>query len=204
MKKFFKSLIPPPKWRVPVIIVLGALTGVALYALIESKAWSYMSDDPKACTNCHVMTPEYVTWSNSSHRERAVCNDCHVPHESVFKKYAFKAKDGLYHSYVFTSHTEPQVIRMKEAGQEVVQSNCIRCHEKTVATGSLSAKVSDLAVHNTDRKCWTCHREVPHGRVHSLSAVKYYGKFTDKDQQTIPDWMFAADSTSKEKSSPSK
>ena len=86
MKRFLRILIPPKEWLVPVIILVGAMTGLTLYAMIESKAISYLSDDPKTCANCHVMTPQYTTWQNSSHREWASCNDCHVPQDNFFKK----------------------------------------------------------------------------------------------------------------------
>ncbi|NOR28433.1 MAG: cytochrome c nitrite reductase small subunit, partial [Lutibacter sp.] len=136
-----------------------------------------------------VMTPQYTTWQKSSHREWASCNDCHVPQDNVFKKYLFKAKDGLYHASVFTMRGEPEVIRMKEAGVEVVQNNCIRCHEDQVTDARLSASVEDHFENRTDRKCWTCHQEVPHGSVHSLSSVKYYGKIPEEHQETVPEWL---------------
>ena len=41
------------------------------------------------------MTPQYATWSHSTHREHAHCNDCHVPHNNILNKYYFKAKDGM-------------------------------------------------------------------------------------------------------------
>lgn len=189
MKRLFRFLLPPKEWVVPVIILMGAITGLSMYAMIESKAVSYLSDDPKTCANCHVMTPQYTTWQNSSHREWATCNDCHVPQDNFFKKYLFKAKDGLYHASVFTTRGEPEVIRMKEAGVEVVQSNCIRCHENQVTDAALTATVKDHKALRTTRKCWECHQEVPHGSVHSLSSVKYYGKIPEEHQETVPDWL---------------
>lgn len=189
MSKLLNFLIPPKQWQVPVIIILGALIGLILYAAIESKAVSYLSDDPKTCANCHVMTPQYATWQNSSHREWASCNDCHVPHDNVFKKYAFKAKDGLYHASVFTSRGEPEVIKMKEAGTKVVQNNCIRCHKDQVTDAKLSVTVKDHVKGRTERKCWECHKEVPHGSIHSLSSVKYYGKIPSEHQETVPKWL---------------
>ncbi len=176
-------------WQLPVIILTGGIIGLSLYAAIESRAVSYLSDDPKTCANCHVMTPQYTTWRNSSHREVANCNDCHVPHDNVVKKYLFKAKDGLYHASVFTSRNEPEVIRMKEAGIEVVQNNCIRCHENQVTDGKLASQVPNHFNSRTERKCWECHQEVPHGSVHSLSSIKYYGKIPLEHQETIPEWI---------------
>jgi len=189
MTKLARILIPPKEWRLPVIILLGAICGLGFYAMVESKAISYLSDDPKTCANCHVMTPQYATWQKSSHREWASCNDCHVPQDNVFKKYFFKAKDGLYHASVFLTRGEPEVIRMHEAGDKVVQSNCIRCHQDQVTDARLSASVDNHLENRTDRKCWTCHKEVPHGSIHSLSSVKYYGKIDKEHQETVPDWL---------------
>ena len=189
MKKLVRFLIPPKEWRLPVIILLGAICGLGMYAMVESKAVSYLSDDPKTCANCHVMTPQYTTWETSSHREWASCNDCHVPQDNVFKKYLFKAKDGLYHASVFTTRGEPEVIKMKEAGNEVVQNNCIRCHQDQVTDARLAGMMESHFEDRTERKCWTCHQEVPHGSIHSLSSVKYYGKIEEEHNETVPAWL---------------
>ncbi|AZQ64646.1 cytochrome c nitrite reductase small subunit [Flammeovirga pectinis] len=167
----FKKLIPPKQWQPVVAALIGAIVGLAIYTAYNARVGSYLSDDPTTCVNCHVMTPEFESWKHSSHREVATCNDCHVPHTSVFAKYGFKAKDGLYHSYVYTTRSEPQVIRMHEAGQEVVQANCIRCHGDQVTDAKTVAMVPDNYKHRTERQCWECHRETPHGRVKSLSSV---------------------------------
>jgi nitrite reductase (cytochrome c-552) len=108
---------------------MGIFVGLAIYIVRISKAHSYLSNDPKACVNCHIMAPQYATWGHSSHREWASCNDCHVPHGNVFETYYFKAKDGLRHATYFTLRLEPQVIQIKSAGIRVVQENCMRCHD---------------------------------------------------------------------------
>ena len=51
MKKLYRLLIPPAQWRLPVLILMGAWIGLILYALIESKAVSYLSENPKTETN---------------------------------------------------------------------------------------------------------------------------------------------------------
>jgi cytochrome c nitrite reductase small subunit len=167
----FRKLTPPPRWVFPVIILLGIFFGLGGYTFYISRAPSYLSDKPETCVNCHIMTPQYATWFHSSHRERAHCNDCHVPHNNAANKYYFKAKDGLRHATMFTLRKEPQVIFIKDEGKEVVQQNCIRCHEDLLDDHKLLAKTTQFAHHRTDRKCWECHRELPHGRVNSLSSV---------------------------------
>ena len=72
---------------------------------------------------------------------------------------------------MFTLRKEPEVIKIKEAGIEVVQDNCKRCHIKLNEIVSLGEFTFE-DVHTGDGKlCWDCHREVPHGRVHSLSST---------------------------------
>ena len=185
-------LMPPKKWRVPVIVLLGTIVGLGFFILDQSKAMSYLGDDPKTCINCHVMTAEYVTWDHSSHGEVTTCNDCHVPHDNVLRKYAFKAKDGLYHATVFTLRMEPEAIIMHEPGQKVVQENCIRCHSNQVTDAKSSSWVADHTANRTDRTCWECHREVPHGRVRSLSSVGYMVEpLPERVQQEkiVPEWI---------------
>ena len=177
------------KWRIPIWLYVmgGLLGGILAFNIYISKAWSYLSDDPKACVNCHIMAPQYATWNHSSHRERATCNDCHVPHDNVFRKYFFKAKDGARHATMFTLHMEPQVIFIHEAGQEVVKENCIRCHGDLLTDSKLSTQTAFQVHSKTDRNCWECHRETPHGRVNSLSSVP--NARVPLPESPVPDWL---------------
>jgi cytochrome c nitrite reductase small subunit len=184
-------LVRPWKWLA--VGTSGLAFGLGLLNFRLSEAPSYLSDKPEVCINCHIMRPQFATWRASSHHTVATCNDCHVPQDNFVRKYLFKGSDGLRHSVIFTLHTEPQVIRIHEAGAKVVQENCIRCHGQIVdATpmGKLAftthdnprpASASPLfpappmprgASHaDPKRKCIDCHRETPHGLVDSLSSA---------------------------------
>lgn len=191
MKNPFSKLIdrlePPRVWRWPVIVVLGIVTGLALYTLHISRAPSYLSDRPETCTNCHIMAPQYATWSHSSHREWAHCNDCHVPHNNVISKYYFKAADGLRHATIFTLRREPQVIQIRHAGVGVVQQNCIRCHDQLLHGFKYFAGESRQYHESTKRLCRDCHREVPHGRVNSLTSTPWAR--VPLPGSPVPDWF---------------
>jgi cytochrome c nitrite reductase small subunit len=154
-----------PAWRLPGLAMLGIVAGMGLFVFHISRAGSYLSDSPETCMNCHVMATQYVTWQHSSHAQVATCNDCHVPHDTLFRQYAFKARDGLWHATVFTMRWEPQVIRLSSGAVPVVENNCRRCHAQVIQDVSLSTHAEG------DRRCWDCHREVPHGTVRSLSAT---------------------------------
>lgn len=187
---------PSKKWEVPAVIVFASMIGLGIFTLKVSNATSYLSDDPQTCVNCHVMTPHYMTWNKSSHREIAHCNDCHVPHDNVANKYFFKAKDGLYHAYVFTTRQEPQVIKAKPASVAVIQNNCVRCHMDQVTDPKASTFVANHIQNRTDRTCWECHNEVPHGKVKSLASVGYQiepiKEYSDNNKGIIPAWLKSA------------
>ncbi|MAT38618.1 MAG: cytochrome c nitrite reductase small subunit [Ectothiorhodospiraceae bacterium] len=184
---WFASVIPPPRWRVPVIFALGALIGLGGVVFYVSNAVSYLSDEPEACVNCHVMTPEYASWQRGSHGRVATCNDCHVPHTNPVATYLFKASDGMRHATIFTLRNEPQVITMHEAGQAVVQQNCIRCHQHQVGMTSAQFVTKHDAEHGEGKLCWDCHRHTPHGRVHSLASTPH-ARVPSLGLVT-PDWM---------------
>lgn len=187
VKTFLHGLIPPERWRVPVIVALGVLFGLAILIFHISNASSYLSNDPRACINCHVMTAQYASWERSSHARVTVCNDCHVPHDNFIRTYAFKASDGMRHATMFTFRLEPQVIRIKEAGRNVVQENCIRCHYRIINTTYIVNVSGDMASHGGGKLCWECHRETPHGRVSSLSSFPY--AMVPKLSPVIPEWL---------------
>ena len=58
------KILPPPHWRLPVLITLAVFLGIGLYLLNIYRALSYLSDSPETCINCHVMNPEYATESD--------------------------------------------------------------------------------------------------------------------------------------------
>lgn len=173
LTNIIRWVLPPRRWRLPVIIMMGILLGIGGYAFYISNAASYLSDDPATCVNCHVMAPHYTTWFHSSHREHATCNDCHVPHDNLLKHYYFKAQDGMRHAWIFTLRDEPFVIRMHEQGQRAVQQNCLRCHDYTNHQVKIADATVDKAKAGENRLCWDCHREVPHGAVTSPASVPY-------------------------------
>ncbi len=151
----------PRRLQVGIYSLVGIAIGAAILLVRIANATSYLSDDPLTCINCHAMTDAYASWQRGSHGRVAVCVDCHVPHSNVVAKYAFKSRDGMRHSYVFTMRTEPQVLELSAGAVPVVQANCVRCHGQQLAM----IRLADA----TERRCWDCHQNI-HGEVRSLSA----------------------------------
>jgi cytochrome c nitrite reductase small subunit len=140
--------------KIAVFVALAVLLGVGIFTFIYARGGSYFSDDPKACTNCHIMNDVYHSWSRSSHQTVATCNACHVPH-GFSSKWLSKARNGFNHSVAFTLQNFPEPIRITEINRQILQTNCIDCH---------STIVSEI-VHeaNFERHCFDCHRGVGHG-----------------------------------------
>jgi len=153
-----------PQLRIPALILLGVFCGTGLLLAHIARVSSYLDDSPETCMNCHVMTDSYVSHRNSSHGRDVSCTDCHLPHTSLVREYAFKAVDGLKHAYAFTLKSDSQTMKLSSFAAPVVQENCMRCHE-----GRMS-EVSAASYEESGVKCWHCHRDVVHGNVRSLSA----------------------------------
>ncbi len=186
MKRILRHI--PGKMILPFFVMGGIIAGLGAYTVYMSRAHSYLSDDPSACVNCHIMTPYYQSWAHSSHSQWANCNDCHVPHNNIFAKYGFKALDGLYHSAVFTARAEPQVIRPRESSDNVIMNNCIRCHTQLntefVKTGMIS--YTD-AQNGQGKACWDCHTQIPHTNIASLSSSP--NAIVPLPASPVPDWL---------------
>ena len=149
-----------------ITVLLLALPGIVLglsgYTFYYAKGYSYLLDNPDACVNCHVMRENYNAWQVSPHRF-VTCNGCHVPH-NFLGKYATKVEHGMRHSYVFTFEN-PQVIRIKESGKDIVESNCVRCHAMMVSTivhGDVTSLNPTLHGGIKERRCFECHQGMGH------------------------------------------
>jgi cytochrome c nitrite reductase small subunit len=143
-------------------LVLGAVIGVALgvgaYTFIYAKGASYLTNDPKACINCHIMQDQYDGWINSSHRSVATCNDCHTP-SGFIGKYSTKAQNGFWHSFYFTTGNYPDPVQITERNRRIADDACRKCHAEITET---------IDGHNLTRtesnktSCIHCHRNVGH------------------------------------------
>lgn len=134
----------------------GVLLGVGGYTFHFAEGLSYLSNDPVACRNCHVMDEQYDGWVKGSHHAVATCNDCHLPHD-LLGKYLAKAQNGWNHSKAFTLQNFPQPIRITPRNLDHLQLNCIGCHREMV---SLIAAPADVG--QRQARCTDCHRQVGH------------------------------------------
>jgi len=138
-------------------VAIGLPVGVGGYTFIYARGASYLTNDPLACANCHIMQEYYDGWVKSSHRSAAVCNDCHTP-PGIITKYSAKASNGFWHSFAFTSGQFTEPLRIKPHNREIAENACRKCHQDIVEAIEGPHK-QDLKV-----SCIRCHSSVGHPR----------------------------------------
>ncbi len=157
------------------VATISVVVAVGLFAYVvkASNMISYFSSDPKVCINCHAMNTHYATWQHSSHRDRATCVECHLPRDTFSNKMLAKSMDGFNHSVAMTFRTYGLKIRATENAADRIQKNCTMCHRDIVSQmlDNHSLYQSTSNSENADRRCWDCHRDVPHGSNSQLTAT---------------------------------
>ena len=144
------------------MIVLGIVSGAALivaFLLFGPPKLLAKSDSPAFCSGCHVMEAQFEAWSHTGAHRRKQCVDCHLPNQNAMAHYVWKAIDGLKDVAFFYSGQVPERITLTAHGAEVLQQNCVRCHEQTVMRIS------------TERRCWSCHRRIAHKHSGALLTI---------------------------------
>jgi cytochrome c nitrite reductase small subunit len=138
--------------------LIGLTIGVGIYTFVYARGASYLTNDPAACANCHIMQDQYDGWLTGPHRSVAVCNDCHTP-PGLVPKYATKALNGFWHSYAFTTGDFHEPIRIKGRNQRVTEKACRKCHAPLVL-----AIEGPEGAHQDGQElsCLRCHSDVGH------------------------------------------
>jgi cytochrome c nitrite reductase small subunit len=137
--------------------LVGIPLGVGAFTFVYAKGFSYLSPDPRACVNCHIMNPQYDAWLKSGHRHAATCVECHLPDRGL-AKWVAKAGHGFRHSVAFTLQNFKEPIEITPADRVLVQANCVRCHAALVDAIQASAGPNGEAL-----TCTRCHAGAGHG-----------------------------------------
>lgn len=135
-------------------IFIGLAVGLGFYTFYYAKGASYLSNDPKACANCHIMQEHYSAWTKASHRSVATCNDCHTP-KGFIPKYLSKASNGFFHSLAFTTGNFHEPIQIKKHNFEIAENACRKCHSSITHAIEANKPKDKLS-------CTHCHKTVGH------------------------------------------
>lgn len=141
------------------LIGAAVLAAAAMFLLLGPPKLLARSDSPQFCSGCHVMEAEFEAWSHAGAHRRKLCVDCHLPNQNQAVHYVWKAIDGMKDVAFFYSGQVPERIMLTAHGAEVLQQNCVRCHEQTVA------------MIGTGRPCWSCHRRIAHRLSGAMQTI---------------------------------
>ena len=142
-----------------VLVLVGAVLGMAGFTFLYAEGLSYFSTEPQACANCHIMNDQYASWPRGRTTATPRCVDCHLPHDFV-AKYLAKAENGYHHSKGFTLQDfhEPILIKPQQrrdpAGELPALPRRLRPRHRW--RGSTTAS-------KTPCRCVHCHRGAGHG-----------------------------------------
>ena len=138
-------------------VLIGTSLGVGAYTFVYARGYSYLTNNPAACANCHIMQDHFDAWTRASHRAVAVCNDCHTP-PGFLPKYITKAQNGFWHSFYFTTGRYPDPLRITPRNARVTETACRTCHGELTE----SIDVGPRGTAGTRVPCAACHSEVGH------------------------------------------
>jgi len=144
------------RWLAGIALLVGALVGLSGYTFVFARGASYLTNNPTACANCHIMQEHYNAWQKSSHHSVATCNDCHAPHHFV-GKYVTKARNGFWHSFYFTTGRFPDPLRITDRNHEITEHACRYCHAPITEAIDHGSRAGKDAL-----QCTQCHRNVGH------------------------------------------
>lgn len=154
--------------RLKLVILVGGSLLLILLAVVGGISQTM---SPEFCKLCHkTMTPEYVTWQNSSHSQIA-CVDCHMePGLINLVKEKIKAT-GHLKEYITGSYEENWPIKMKH---ELPSHLCEQCHSVSNRNFTLSGDLKIPHERHGEKgvDCVQCHSGVAHGNIAGREVTK--------------------------------
>lgn len=186
--KFCKWLRSPSKMAIGAVILISALGGI--FAWSGFNAGLAMTNTEEFCSDCHMndVVPEYRASAHYSNRSgvKAICSDCHVPHE-FFPKWQRKiiAAKEVYAHYTgkvdtkekFEMHrgamAEREWARMKANNSQ----ECRNCHNfddmDFTQQQSVAQQMHALA-QEQGKTCIDCHKGIAHNLPHMAEIQKNF------------------------------
>lgn len=176
LKNFWKRLSTPSKAAAGVILFMGFMGGLLFWGAFNTGMEATNTEE--FCSGCHAPIVkeirETIHYSNRS-GVRAICSDCHVPHQWTDKivRKVQASKELVYH-FIGTIGTEEKFKarrghlahrewqRMKENDSK----ECRNCHQFNYMDfseqGPRAVKQHSTALADGDKTCVDCHKGIAH------------------------------------------
>lgn len=146
---------------------LKCLAGGFIIGLVFCGMMSVMesvSGSQAMCGSCHSMKHEAETFAVSSHRMQE-CTECHLPHDNAAVYWIAKGQTGMSDTYHELVRDYPARIKLSDDGRDLVNKNCLRCHEGTMER-------VHTTMNDADTDCLKCHSRIAHGSNHLEGGIK--------------------------------
>ena len=120
---------------------------------------------PMFCGSCHAMKEPVADYKLASHNHQD-CAECHLPHDNLAIYLFEKGRTGMIDTYHEVLRDYPAHIQLSKSGKDIVNKNCLRCHETAMENVKLKAAPMDTG------DCMKCHSRVAHGSNHLEGGIK--------------------------------
>lgn len=177
MKKFIQLVLR--RWK----LTLGILAAVGLFSVSVGISGAYVlayTSTEAFCVGCHEMSYTYAEYKGTVHDTnrtgvRAICTDCHVPHEPGPLLLAkIKASRDLYYTYInptidtqekFEARRSFLAQRVWKDMKESDSHECRSCHRADKMNPELQsdrAKARHASAKKDGLTCIHCHFGIAH------------------------------------------
>ncbi|MFH0258044.1 NapC/NirT family cytochrome c [Vibrio rumoiensis] len=176
LKNFWKRLSTPSKAAAGIILFMGFMGGLLFWGAFNTGMEATNTEE--FCSGCHAPIVkeirETIHYSNRS-GVRAICSDCHVPHQwtdKIVRK--VQASKELVYNFIGTIDTEEKFKarrghlahrewqRMKDNDSK----ECRNCHQFNYMDfseqGPRAVKQHSTALADGDKTCVDCHKGIAH------------------------------------------
>jgi cytochrome c-type protein NapC len=178
------------------LLSLGLLAALGLFSVMVGISGAYVlaaTSTEEFCVGCHEMTYTFAEYKGTIHDTnrtgvRAICTDCHVPHEPgplILAK--IKATKDLYYTYISPSIDTPEKFEAKRAEmaqrvwREMKASDshqCRSCHREDKMSLELQtpkAKARHAKGKAEGKTCIECHFAIAHKEPEGPGPVELFG-----------------------------
>ncbi|MDD0824011.1 NapC/NirT family cytochrome c [Mannheimia sp. AT1] len=188
LRRFWNWFRSPSKMAIGAVILISALGGI--FAWNGFNAGLAMTNTEEFCSDCHMndVVPEYRASAHYSNRSgvKAICSDCHVPHE-FFPKWKRKiiAAKEVYAHYTgkvdtiekFEAHrgemAEREWARLKANDSQECR-NCHNFDDMDFTQQKDVAQQMHALAQEHNKTCIDCHKGIAHNLPHMAEVQKNF------------------------------
>ena len=191
MRQLFKKI--RQHWK----LVFGGLIALFIFSVSVGISGAYVlahTSTEEFCVSCHEMSYNFAEYKGTIHDTnrtgvRAICTDCHVPHEPGPLLWAkIKATKDLYYTYISPSLDTKEKFEAKRAvmaqrvWKEMKESDshqCRSCHradKMSVELQTAKAQTRHAKAKAEGMTCIECHFAIAHKEPDGPGPAELFGK----------------------------